>query len=82
MSVCLQNKPLSTCPRGHNREERLEMSVYLQNTPKSLLRLDPAGPSTSLIGQSHGTDQSDAFKSHCRPARSDSGPKRNKLFLI
>ena len=31
MSVCLQNKPLSTCPRGHNREERLEMSVKCQH---------------------------------------------------
>ena len=36
MSVYLHNKPLSTCPRGHKRNENLEIiSGCFQNKPLS-----------------------------------------------
>ena len=31
----VQNKPLSTCPRGHKRNENLEISGCFQNKPLS-----------------------------------------------
>ena len=49
MSVYLHNKPLSTCPRGHKRNENLEISVCFQYKP------------LSTCPQGHKTDIYDIF---------------------